>query len=165
MGFPIIPGQPLPDGSLNPIYEYDFGPEFRYVDLAGAISKAPPTRKMLPTLVPKTDADGNDLGGVASVLRQVPLGTYTDWNITATGWNRGAGCGLNGGYIPFAKTRTEREAKHDPRPSIEERYAKHQHYVELVKQAAAKAVAERLLLPEDGDRLIAQAEASAVAVR
>ena len=28
--------------SLNPLYDYDFGPEFRYVDLAGVITKAPP---------------------------------------------------------------------------------------------------------------------------
>jgi hypothetical protein len=162
MGFPIIPGEPLPDNSLNPIYEYDFGPEFRYVDLAGAITKEPPARQVVPTLVPKTDADGNDLGGVASVLRQVPLGTYTDWNVTASGWNRGAGCGLNGGYIPFARSKAEREAKHDPRPSIEERYGTHEHYVELVKRAAAKGVADRVLLPEDADKLIAQAESSDV---
>jgi hypothetical protein len=162
MGFPVIPGEPLPDGSLNPIYEYDFGPEFRYVDLAGAISKVPPTRKILPTLVPKTDADGNDLGGVASVLRQVPLGTYTDWNVTASGWNRGAWCGLNGGYIPFAKSKAEREARRDPRPSIEERYGTHEHYVQLVKHAAAQAVADRLLLREDAEKLIAAAEAGAI---
>ncbi len=165
IGFPVIPGQPLPDGALNLIYDYDFGPEFRYSDLAGVITKAPPViRKTLPTLVPKTDADGNDLGGVASVLRQVPLGTYTGWNITAFGWNKGAWCGLNGGYIPFAKSKTEREAKHDPRPSIEERYGTHEHYVELVKAAAAKAVADRFLLQDDADKLIAQAEASDVAV-
>ncbi len=165
MGFPEIPGQPLPDGALNPIYDYDFGPEFRYADLAGVITKAPPVvRKALPTLVPKTDADGNDLGGVPSVLRQVPLGTYTGWNITAFGWNRGEWCGLNGGYIPFAKSKTEREAKRDPRPSIEERYGSHEHYVELVQAAASKAVAARLLLPDDADKLVAQAEASDVAV-
>ncbi len=164
MGFPLIPGQPVPDGALNPIYNYDFGPEFRYVDLAGTVTKVPPVRTVVPTLVPKTDTDGNDLGGVASVLRQVPLGTYTGWNITAFGWNQGQWCGLNGGYIPFAKSKTEREAKHDPRLSIEERYGTHGHYVELVKAAVAKAVADRLLLQDDADKLIRQAEASDVAV-
>jgi hypothetical protein len=163
MGFPEIPGQPLPDGSLNPIYDYDFGPDFLYADLSGSIAKAPPSiRKSLPTLVPKTDPDGNDLGGVASVLLQVPLGTYTGWNITASGWNKGAWCGLNGGYIPFAKSKTDRESVRDPRPSIEERYGTHQHYVELVKAAAAKAVADRFLLQEDADKLILQADASKV---
>ena len=64
--------------------DYDWGPDFNYNDLSGVITKAPPSiRKVLPTLVPKTDADGNDLGGVPSVLRQVPLGTYVGWNVTA----------------------------------------------------------------------------------
>lgn len=30
LGFPTIPGVPLPDGILVPLYEYDFGTEFRY---------------------------------------------------------------------------------------------------------------------------------------
>jgi hypothetical protein len=161
MGFPVIPGAPSPDGALNPLYDYDFGPDFRYVDLSGAITKAPPViRKVLPTLVPKTDADGNDLGGVSSVLRQVPLGTYTGWNLTAAGFNQGKWCGLNGGYIPFAKTKAEREATQDPRLSVEERYGTHEKYVELVKAAAAKAVADRFLIQEDADKLVAQAAAS-----
>jgi hypothetical protein len=165
VGFPAIPGAPSPDGALNPLYYYDFGPDFKYGDLSGIISKAPPAiRRALPTLVPKTDADGNDLGGVPSVLRQVPLGTYTGWNITASGFNKGQWCGLNGGYIPFAKTKAERTASGDPRPSLEERYGTHEKYVELVKAAAAKAVADRFLLAEDADKLVAQAAASDVLV-
>jgi Alpha/beta hydrolase domain len=148
---------------VNPVYDYDFGPDFRYNDLSGTISKAPPViRSPLPTLVPKTDADGNDMGGVPSVLRQVPLGTYTGWNVTAKGFDQGQYCGLNGGYIPFAKTKAERMATGDPRLSLEERYGTHERYVELVKAAAARAVAEHFLFQEDADRLIAQASASAV---
>ena len=165
IGFPTIPGAPSPDGVVNSLIDYDWGPEFNYNDLSGIITKAPPSiRQVLPTLVPKTDADGNDLGGMPSVLRQVPLGTYLDWNVTATGFNRGKICGLNGGYIPFAKTKAERLAANDPRPSLEERYGTHDRYVGLVKAAAAKAVAGRFLLPEDADRLVAQAEASDVLV-
>ena len=33
-------------------------------------------------LVPKVDSDGNELGGVPTVLRDAPLGTYLGWNIT-----------------------------------------------------------------------------------
>jgi hypothetical protein len=51
-------------------------------------------------------------------------------------------------------------AAHDPRPSIEERYGTHEKYVALVKAAAAKAVAGRLLFQEDADKLIAQAAAN-----
>jgi hypothetical protein len=165
MGFPAIPGKPSPDGVVNPVYDYDFGPDFKYNDLSGTITKAPPAvRRALPTLVPATDADGNDLGGVPSVLRQVPLGTYTGWNVTAKGFNQGKWCGLNGGYIPFAQTKAERLASGDPRLSLEERYGTHEKYVELVKAAAARAVAERFLVQEDADRLVAQASASDVLV-
>jgi hypothetical protein len=163
MGFPTIPGYPSPDGVVNLFYDYDFGTDFNYNDVSGTISTAPPTiRKALPTLVPKTDADGNDVGGVPSVLLQVPLGTYVGWNVTAAGFTKGQICGLNGGYIPFAKTRAERMASGDPRPSLEERYGTHDAYVAKVKAAAAKAVTEHFLFQEDADRLIAQASASDV---
>jgi Alpha/beta hydrolase domain len=163
IGFPSIPGAPSPDGLVNSLLDYDWGPEFNYNDLSGVITKAPPSiRQVLPTLVPKTDADGNDLGGVPSVLRQVPLGTYVGWNVTAAGFNQGKICGLNGGYIPFTKTKAERLAANDPRPSLEERYGTHDKYVALVKAAAAKAVADRFLFQEDADKLVAQAAASDV---
>ena len=163
MGFPTLPGVPSPDGVINSLLDYDWGPDFNYNDLSGAITKAPGSiRQVLPTLVPKTDADGNDLGGVPSVLLQVPLGTYVGWNVTEAGFNRGKICGLNGGYIPFAKTKAERIAANDPRLSIEERYATHDKYVALVKVATAKAVAARLLVQEDADKLVAQAAASDV---
>ena len=162
-GFPAIPGAPSPEGIINPVIEYDFGPDFRYSDLAGAISVAPPLiRRTLPTLVPTVNADGNETSGIPSVLLQVPLGTYVGWNVTAAGFSKGKICGLNGGYIPFAKTKAERMATGDPRPSLEERYASHDAYVAAVKSAAARAVTERFLLQEDADRLIAQATAGSV---
>jgi len=165
MGFPSIPGAPSPDGVVNSLLDYDWGPDFNYNDLSGVITKAPPAiRRVLPTLVPKTDADGNDLGGVPSVLRQVPLGTYVGWNVTAAGFNQGKICGLNGGYIPFARTRAERMAASDPRPSLEERYGTHDKYVALVKAAAAKAVADRFLFEDDAGKLVAQAASSDVLV-
>jgi hypothetical protein len=166
MGFPTLPGVPSPDGVVNSLLDYDWGPDFNYNDLSGAITKAPGSiRQVLPTLVPKTDADGNDRGGVPSVLLQVPLGTYVDWNVTAAGFNQGKICGLNGGYIPFAKTKAERMAANDPRLSIEERYGTHDKYVTLVKAAAATSVAARVLFQDDADRIVAQAEASDIGIK
>jgi hypothetical protein len=166
MGFPTLAGVPSPDGIVNSLLDYDWGPDFNYNDLSGAITKAPGSiRQVLPTLVPKTDADGNDGGGVPSVLLQVPLGTYVGWNVTAAGFNQGKICGLNGGYIPFAKTKAERMAANDPRLSIEERYGTHDKYVSLVKAAAAKAVAARLLFQDDADKIVAQAEASDIGIK
>lgn len=162
-GFPAIPGAPSPDGLVNSLNDYDFGPEFKYNDLSGVITKEPPAiKQVIPTLVPRVNKDGNDEVGVPSVLHQVPLGTYTGWNVTAAGFNKGRICGLNGAFIPFAKTKAERLAAGDPRPSIEERYVSHEAYVAAVKNAADDAVKERFLLPEDADRLVAQAAASDV---
>jgi len=145
------------------VYDYDFGQEFNYPDLSGVITKLPPgIQGTIPTLVPKVDADGSDVGGVPSVLRQAPLGSYLGWNITAGGFDKGKICNLSGGYLPFAKSKAERLAKSDPRLSLEERYGTHEAYVDAVKKAAQKAVAERFLLPGDAGRLIAEAEASSV---
>jgi hypothetical protein len=163
MGFPSIPGKPLPDGLVNSVLDYDFGPGFNYGDLSGAISIQPPIiKQVIPTLVPKVDADGNEVGGVPSVLHQAPLGTHLGWNVTAGGYFKGRICGFSGGYIPFAKSKVERMASGDPRLSLEERYSTHEKYVEAVGEAAAQAVRDRFLLQADADRLIAQAAASDV---
>jgi len=148
---------------VNMVSDHDYGPDFRYPDLSGVISKEPPVvKQLIPTLVPKVDADGSDLGGVPSVLHQAPLGSYLGWNVTAHGFDKGKQCTLSGGYLPFAKTKAERLAAGDPRLSLEERYTNHAGYVAAVKAAADKAVAERFLLREDAVRLIEQASASDV---
>jgi len=112
--------------------------------------------------VPKADADGNELAGIRSVLLEVPLGTYTGWNPIARGFFKGQIQALGGGYIPFAKTKEQRLASGDPRPSLEERYGNHDAYVARVKAAAARQVADGFLLQDDADRLVAQAEQSKV---
>lgn len=163
LAFPQIPGQPLPDGVLTPFYDYDFGPGFRKADVSGIISMQPPVvRQTLPMLVPKVDADGNEIAGVRSVLLEAPLGTYTGWSPIANGFFKGQIQALGGGYIPFAKTKAERTASGDPRLSLEERYGTHDNYVARVKAAAERLVQERFLLPDDAARLIAQAQQSSV---
>jgi len=163
MKFPIIPGVPLPDGIINPLYDYDFGASFHYNDLSGAIAMEPPAiKQVLTSWVPKVDADGNETAGVASVLHQAPLGTYLGWNVFALGFSKGKNCGLVGSYIPFAKTKAERLAAGDPRPSLEERYGSHDGYVAAVRAAVSRQVRDRFLLQEDADRLIKEAEASDV---
>src|SRR5262249_57029045 len=87
MGFPTIPGIPFSDNFANPLLDYDLGPNFVYTDLTGVVAPKPPgIKQVLPQLVPRVDADGNELGGVPSVLYQAPLGTYLGWNIVATGF-------------------------------------------------------------------------------
>jgi len=113
-------------------------------------------------LVPRVDADGNELGGVPVVLRDAPLGTYLGWNITAAGFHKDKICNYAGGMIPFAKTRAERMANGDSRLSLEERYKSHDEYLKIVSAAAAKLVQERFLLQQDADAMIKQAEAGDV---
>jgi hypothetical protein len=163
MGFPKIPGAPSPDGKLNPMLDYDLGPDFNYRNLTGVISVQPPViKRTLPSLVPKVDADGNEVGGTPSVLLQAPLGTYLGWNVTASGFYKDGGCGFTGGFIPFARSKVARLASGDPRPSLEERYGTHDAYVARVRAAAETLTAERLLLPGDRDRIVKQAAASNV---
>ena len=162
-GFPLVPGQPLPDGVLVPFYDYEFGPSFRNTDVSGLVSFQPPIlRQTLPMLVPRVDADGNELAGIRSVLIEAPLGTYTGWNPVSGGFFKGHIQSLAGGYIPFARTKAERLSSGDPRLSLEERYGTHEAYVGRVRAAAARLANEGFLLQDDADRLIGEADKSGV---
>jgi len=112
--------------------------------------------------VVRTDDDGNEIGGLPSVLHQAPLGTYLGWNIRESGFYAGQICDFTGGYVPFPRTTAERIASGDRRDSLEERYGSQEGYNCVVARAAAQAVAMRFLLQEDADRLIAQAAAANV---
>jgi hypothetical protein len=163
--FPALPGLPAhaPDGLINPVLDYDYGPEFNYMDGSGVPTLVPPRIKhVIKMKAPRVDADGNERGGVPVVLHDAPLGTYLGWNITAAGFHKGHICNYAGGMVPFAKTKAERTANEDPRPSLEERYGSHAGYVAAVEAAAHKAVAEGFLLAVDAKALIAAAEASDV---
>jgi len=152
IGWPKIPGAPTPDGVMNSVLDYDFGPRFNFNDHSGIIDNVPPeVKQVIPTLAVKVDADGNEVAGVRPLLLQVPLGTYTGWNPIASGLLKGQECQLQASTIPFAKTKAERMAKGDPRPSLEERYGNLSNYYALAVQAANKMIADRLLLPEDAD--------------
>jgi hypothetical protein len=96
------------------------------------------------------------------VLLQAPLGTYASWNPVASGPLTGNEGTLAGGYIPFAVTKAQRMASGDPRLSVEERYGTQDGYLCAVRIAATKLMRQGFLLPEDADRLIAQAAASDV---
>jgi hypothetical protein len=163
MGWPAIPGAPTPTGKLNRFLDYDFGPGFDYVDLSGVLARQPPRiRQVIPSLVPRVNADGNETAGIPSVQMLVPLGTYTGWNVRKRGYGAGGGCGFIGGFIPFARTRAERLATGDPRPSLEERYHDHAGFVAHVRAAAETQVAAGWLLRDDADRILGEAEASGV---
>jgi hypothetical protein len=112
----------------------------------------------LPLLVPQCDADGNDLGGIRVPDVAVPLGTGTGWVF------RPAEFGsphdfylLRGAWVPFAKTKAEREAVNDPRLSLEERYANKAAYLDQVKVAVQKLIEQRFLTEADLEPQLKQA--------
>ena len=107
-------------------------------------------------LVPKTDRDGNDIGGLRATHIQVPLATYTGWNYRREGFIEGGGCSTTGASFPFATTAAERGD--DPRLSLEERYGTHAGYVEQIRQSVQRQMDARLMLPDDAELLIRKAQ-------
>jgi hypothetical protein len=169
LGFPTLPGlrPTVPEADfIMPVFDYDWGPRFNALDASGVPSNAPPKiKQILKMYAPKVDQDGNELGGVPVALLDAPLGTYLGWNITAGGdkpFHKDQICDYVGGMIPFARTAAERTANQDPRLSLQERYQNHAGYVAAVKKATERALKEGFLLAEDADKLVAQAQASAV---
>jgi len=149
--FPKIPGVNKPH-EASVAYHLDFGPQWK----SGIVSTEPPkVGKPFVTLVPQSDIDGNDLGGVSLPELQVPLATYTGWNL------RDPSIGLAdlrlsfyGSFIPFAKTAAERTQSGDPRLSVAERYVSRDEYMGKFAEAAMKLVHERFLLGEDVPALL-----------
>ena len=144
VGFPDIPGSPytgvVNDGHLN-----DY--------LADPVRH---TSAQYTILVPKTDRDGNDIGGLRATHIQVPLATYTGWNYRREGFIEGGGCSTTGASFPFATTAAERGD--DPRLSLEERYGTHAGYVEQIRQSVQRQMDARLMLPDDAELLIRKAQ-------
>jgi hypothetical protein len=107
-----------------------------------------------PVFVPRADRDGMAIAGIRMLSLAVPRATYTGWNPRAEGFGAGTLFPLQGAVVPFAATRAERETSGDPRLSTAERYADSAAYVAAVRSAAARMVAERVLLPQDAERAI-----------
>lgn len=147
-GFPAIPGVMYP-GLVNELSEMDY-------------SAQPPTP--IPghdylILVPKIDEDGNEVPGIRLPDIAVPRGTYTGWNMRRRGFAEGELL-LLGSYFPFAASKEDRLAAHDPRLSLEERYRSQDDYISKIAEAAGELRNMRLLLTEDFERMVNAAAAS-----
>ncbi len=114
--------------------------------------------KTYGTRVAAVDADGNEVAGIRLPPIAVPLATYTGWNVYKAAPREL--CDRDGSYIPFARTKAEREASGDPRPSLAERYGSREVFVARVKAAADALVADRLLLPADAAAYVKAAQTS-----
>jgi alpha/beta hydrolase family protein len=156
-GFPQIPGVTY-NGVLHTGDLFDFGPRFAQgiLDILPPILLGTP----YPALVPRTDADGNEIAGVRMPEIAAPVATYTGWNLRANGG--GDGCDASGMRIPFPATQADRLATGDPRVSIKERYPTHQAYVDAVTAAANALRGQRFLIDEDVQGYIDEAQASSI---
>jgi hypothetical protein len=154
-GFPKVPGVRY-NGLYNRQLFLDYGPNIQRgrMDLH---QPRPIGNGAYTILVPKVDRDGNDVAGIRLPAVSVPLGTYTGWNLQPRGLAEDELAGLLGSFIPFARTKAERRKSGDPRLSLEERYKDREEYVQQVSRAARILVEKRYLLPEDAERLIAEA--------
>ena len=153
--FPAIPGIKLPRGPIEPP-RLDLGPRFEKLGIADLV----PARQGPPyiTLVPKPNSDGLDRGGVAFPDMVVPLGTRAGWNMRApaSGFPDFV-ARFDGSFVPFARTRTEREATGDPRPSIAERYVDREAYLIRYREAAGQLMHDGFLVPEELEGVIEKA--------
>jgi len=170
VGFPNIPGVTY-TGLKTTRYRFDYGPHYydQGIPTVNPPLITPPYEDnsengpIYPSYVPITDRDGNDIPGVRLVDVTVPLATYTGWGLRA-GPQANDGCESSGQYIPFPKTKADRDATGDPRKSIEERYPTFASYARRVVHAIREMVEDRLMLCEDaGDELTRLLAAGAAA--
>lgn len=113
---------------------------------------------VLPFLLPQVDKDGNITSGLRLPEQTVPLGTYGGWAFRSESYGQmDTLVSMAGSYIPFAKTKVDREKTGDPRLSLEERYPSRAEYMKRVEDAAKKLEAEGYLLQEDVQPVIAAA--------
>jgi hypothetical protein len=152
-----IPGF-TPAKAPAPRPRVDYGPDFDQ----GVIRALPVLlADSFRVLVPKVDADGNEIAGIRLPDIAVPTATATGWSVRGPD-SGGAGelCYLDGSLIPFAKTKAEREANGDGRPSLEERYRDRADYAAKVRDAATALEREGYLLAEDAQRIAEHATAA-----
>ena len=147
LNFPQLPGVGRP-GAPHKAYRVDYGPEFA---TRGIVSFEPPeVASTFPIMVPQVDDDGNETGGLKMPGVEVPLATYTGWNLFQPEFGpEGVLSSMQGSYIPFPRTAVDRQESDDPRGAIAERYRSREQYVGLVSNVALRLIDEGYLLAED----------------
>ncbi len=145
-GWPAVPGYQFPQQPLR-AFHLNFGADWA----KGIVSVEPPeVGPAFVVRVPAVDGDGNVRAGIRLPDIAVPLATQAGWNYRDTSiGSPDRLAGEIGSYIPFARTKADRDRAHDPRPSIEERYRSRDEYVGKFAAAALDLVERGYLLQED----------------
>jgi hypothetical protein len=160
LAFPSIPGVTFA-GLYNGSGERDFGP--RVKGNSGVIDRLFPG--ILSThriLVPQVDGLGNDIAGVRHPFVEAPIATLTGWNTRSPEFGGDDLCDLLGSTIPLPRMQKDAKAAGDPRPTLEELYRDHGGYVRKVEQAAKALERQRLMLSEDVELTVREANESNV---
>lgn len=125
---------------------------------AGYRADVPGPYSALPLMLPKVDADGNEVAGIRLPEQAVPLATLTGWQFRSEriGAPRTL-LAMAGAHVPFPTTRGEREKRGDPRLSVKERYASRAEYLRKVEEAGNRLAQERYILKEDVAPIVTQA--------
>ncbi len=143
-----IPAFALPDAAaMTWVYPLDLGPDAeRGIGVLPATTGPAP----YPDWVSTVDQNGNEAAGLVMPDVAVPVASHTGFNPRHADTG-GAGQLLEyvGSSIPFARDKASRQAAGDPRPSLQERYASRDDYLEQVRAAAEELAGLRYLLAED----------------
>jgi hypothetical protein len=129
----------IADGTLVRADSISGGPRFAYQPFrTDGASEPPRVTDTYTALVPRTDADGNELGGVRMPFHSVPLAALTSWNLRdpASGFPRYR-ASFRGSVLPFTK------------PQIAARYASRDEYLGRFTLEALRLIDERYLLRDD----------------
>lgn len=155
-GWPGIPGVSYPQVIHQPSF-LDRGPDWESRRIATI--EPPRVKESYGVRVPACGRDGNELGTLNLPAITVPVATYTSWNLRDESIGAaGELLGLQGSYIPLARTKADREKAGDPRLALLERYRDFADYEMQSMAAAQKLVAQRYLLAEDLPRMKALCE-------
>ncbi len=158
----------LSDGTLTPIADVRF-PKVPGYAAPNAVTAGPRTPNPqlpdgagggadLPLLVPQSDADGNDLGGIRMPDVAVPLATATGWVFRPEAYGSPEDFYLlRGAWVPLATTKAQREKNNDPRPSLEERYASKEDFLGQIRTAVENLIEEGFLAESDLESQIKEA--------
>ncbi|MFW6193106.1 MAG: alpha/beta hydrolase domain-containing protein, partial [Gemmatimonadota bacterium] len=152
--FPAIPGLAFPE-VVHVAYRADYGPRWP----EGVVTEQPPgLGPAFPSLVPRLDALGNEVGGVRNVALRVPLATYTPWSLrTGLPGPEHELADFRGTFAPLPWDEAEKRATGDPRPAVTSLYDGRDDYLERARAAARALVREGFLLEEDVDRVVGRA--------
>jgi hypothetical protein len=150
-GWPAIPGVAYPQVVHVPCL-LDRGPEWDRRRIATI--EPPRVVAAYRVRIPAFAADGNERGALSLPAIQVPVGSYTGWNLRSERIGAaGELLSLQGGFIPFAKSDSERANVGDPRPALQSRYRDYADYHTQYRNAASELLRTGYLLDEDLPRL------------